>query len=72
MKKSGNLVVVEVGAGKAVPTVRYTSEDSGGQIIRINLRDGDVPNRKQGEQHISIPMGGLQALKEIDKLMKTL
>lgn len=68
---SGRLAVVEVGAGTAVPTVRLTSEhvvsahgSRGGEalLVRINPREPQVP-----EGHVSIPMGGLDALREIDR-----
>jgi len=58
------LVVVEIGAGTAVPTVRMTSEQlarrPGATLIRINLREPQVPG-----DHIGIAMGGLRALEEI-------
>jgi len=42
------LVVIEVGAGKDIPTIRNLSEnivqDFKGSLVRINLRDFDVPN----------------------------
>ncbi len=50
LKKKPNLkfVVIEIGAGHAVPTVRRTSENYckqlNGTLIRINLRDYDVPS----------------------------
>jgi len=59
------LVIVEIGAGKAVPTVRLTSERIASQLnatlIRINPRDYEVPSVK----HISIPLGSLEAIKKI-------
>ena len=58
------LVIIEIGAGKAVPTVRITSEKIASmydaKLIRINPRDYDVPSG-----HISIPMGGLEGIKKI-------
>ncbi len=58
------LVIVEIGAGKAVPTVRLTSERISSSLdatlIRINPRDYDVPSG-----HISIPLGGLEGIKRI-------
>jgi NAD-dependent SIR2 family protein deacetylase len=63
--RGGNLVVIEIGAGTAVPTVRMTSERSvghfGGTLIRLNLREPQVPGN-----HIGIPLGGLEALTAID------
>ncbi len=62
--KNYKLAIIEIGAGKAVPTVRYQSENIasrfGATLIRINPRDYDVP---QG--HISIPLGGLEGIKKI-------
>jgi hypothetical protein len=46
------LVIVEIGAGSAVPTVRYTSERVvqalGGTLIRINPREPEVPRGQIG------------------------
>jgi len=60
------LVVVEVGAGTAVPTVRMTSEQlarrPGATLIRINVRESQVP-----DSHIGLPLGGLEAIREIDQ-----
>jgi hypothetical protein len=56
------LVIVEVGAGTAVPTVRMTSEQlarrPGATLIRINVREPQVPG-----EHVGIPLGGLEALR---------
>jgi len=58
------LVVVEVGAGHAVPTVRIQSEQAArtcsGTLIRINPRDDDVP-----PGHISLPLGGGEGIGAI-------
>jgi hypothetical protein len=57
----------------AVPTVRYQSEylvkdlQKHGVLIRINPMEFEVPNSK----HISLAMGGLEALNAIDGLLKT-
>lgn len=57
-------VVIEIGAGKAIPTIRLHSEDIfrqyGAKLIRINPRDYSVPNGA-----ISIPLGGQEALEKI-------
>ena len=58
---AANPVVVELGAGKSVATVRMMSERSGFPIIRVNLRDPEVPSSK----HIGLPMGALDALEGI-------
>jgi NAD-dependent SIR2 family protein deacetylase len=59
------LAIVECGAGKAIPTVRRFCEQvarqTGGTLIRINLRESDVP-----AGHVALPLGALHALKEID------
>jgi NAD-dependent SIR2 family protein deacetylase len=59
------LVIVEFGAGRAIPTVRRTCEDIaqnyGGTLIRINTREAEV-----AAGHISLPLGALAALTAID------
>jgi NAD-dependent SIR2 family protein deacetylase len=56
------LVVLELGAGTSVPTVRLTSESIarrlGGILVRINPREPDVP-----PGGISIAAGALEALE---------
>jgi NAD-dependent SIR2 family protein deacetylase len=58
------LVVIEIGAGSAVPTVRMTSEKLarrfGGTLIRINPRECQVPGGQ-----IGIPGGASETLHEI-------
>lgn len=60
------LVIIEIGAGKSVPTVRWKSEQvakiSNGYLIRINPVDYDVPNNINA---ISLPTTGLEGLKAI-------
>ncbi len=65
VKKNGyRLVIVEIGAGTGVPTVRLQSqriaERFGATLIRINPQEYEVPYG-----HISIPMGGLEGIKKI-------
>jgi NAD-dependent SIR2 family protein deacetylase len=59
-----NLGIIEIGAGKSVPTVRMFSERAantdGATLIRINPRDFEVPR-----SHISLPMGGAEGIKVI-------
>jgi len=67
----GRLVAVEIGAGTAVPTVRMTSEQMvsrlGGTLIRINVREPQVPGN-----HIGLVLGGREALERIDRrLLRT-
>ncbi len=58
------VVIVEIGAGSFVPTVRATSEslvEQGARLIRINPREPQVPAGQ-----ISLPMGGLAAIEALD------
>lgn len=61
--KSARLTVIELGAGTAIPTVRFTSERIahllGGSLIRINPRASSVP---AGPTSFSIPFGALAGL----------
>ena len=65
---TARIVIVELGAGMAVPTIRIMSEDfttqPGGTLIRINPRELDIPRG-----HIAIPSGALTALRTIDALL---
>jgi len=60
------LVIIEIGAGLAVPTVRLEGEskavDRDGTLIRINLRDTNAP-----EGSVVIPLGGKEALTRIEQ-----
>jgi NAD-dependent SIR2 family protein deacetylase len=62
------LVIIELGAGSAVPTVRMTSERvasrSGAMLVRINPRE---PHVRPG--HIGIAANALEALQAIDDLL---
>ncbi len=64
-------VVIELGAGMAVPTIRIMSEDfidrPGGTLIRINPRELDGP-----AGYIAIPMGALAALRAIEARLDAL
>jgi NAD-dependent SIR2 family protein deacetylase len=58
-------VVIELGAGKAIPSVRLFSErvisEFGGRLVRINPREADVPSR----QDVGLEMGALDGLKAV-------
>lgn len=57
------ILVIEIGAGTVIPTVRHLAESMNTDIIRIN------PKESQGAGNVlSIPKGGLEALQEIDKV----
>jgi NAD-dependent SIR2 family protein deacetylase len=59
--EGGRVVAVEMGAGLAIPTVRYECESVGQPLIRINPREADVP-----DDGISLPLGARDALTRID------
>lgn len=65
-KLSGKLVVLDLGAGTSIPSVRHFSErishEFDARIIRINPREFQVPSA----QDIGFPMGSLEALRSID------
>lgn len=56
------LLVIEMGAGLAVPTVRWFGESLGVPLIRINLRDAAVSSSLA----TSLPMGAAEALAAIE------
>jgi NAD-dependent SIR2 family protein deacetylase len=62
-------VIIELGAGMAVPTIRIMSEDfidrPGGTLIRINPREPDGP-----DGHLALPMGALATLRAIDARLR--
>jgi NAD-dependent SIR2 family protein deacetylase len=58
------VVAIEMGAGLAIPTVRYECESVGGTLIRINPREAEVP-----VGGISLPLGAMEALARIDALL---
>lgn len=61
-------VVIEIGAGTAIPTIRNLSEEIAGEtdslIIRINPRESEVTN-----PHISLTGGAMAAICEIDTML---
>jgi NAD-dependent SIR2 family protein deacetylase len=64
------LVVVEIGAGSAIPSVRrfgrLALEGRAGVLIRINPREAEV----QRSQDIAIASPGLAALQAIDEVLR--
>jgi len=58
-------VIIELGAGLDVATIRVMSERQEGKLIRINPRDHGVP-----AQGISIPMGAREALRLISEQLR--
>ncbi|WP_235880390.1 SIR2 family NAD-dependent protein deacylase [Polyangium aurulentum] len=64
----GRVVVIECGAGTAIPTVRHFSEQVGrslGKLVRLNVREHEVP-----AGHVGIPLGARAALEGIEKLLR--
>jgi NAD-dependent SIR2 family protein deacetylase len=64
--KPGRLAVIECGAGTAIPSVRFFCErvaaQKRGTLIRINVREPEVPARG-----IGLPLGALEALQALAK-----
>lgn len=64
-RRGGSLVVLEIGAGLAVPTVRRQAELASaatGGLIRINPAE---PAIRHG-RGVALPMGALEALRAVD------
>jgi NAD-dependent SIR2 family protein deacetylase len=65
------LVVVEMGAGTAIPTIRATSErlgrHCGATVIRINPREAQI-----AAPHLSISEGALEGVQRIDTVLATM
>jgi len=63
-KSSAKLVVIELGAGSTIATVRHASEQIverlGGKLIRINPREHDVMS-----DHIGLPFGAAEGMRRI-------
>lgn len=68
--QGGKLVVIEIGCGRAVPTVRintnYLSNNKNVECIRINPIDQD-----KNKKIIKISESGLSGLKRINEAMNT-
>jgi len=64
------IVVIEIGAGTAIPSVRHFSHhvcrEYGARLIRINPRESQVP----GSRDIGFATGSLDALRGIDVAME--
>jgi NAD-dependent SIR2 family protein deacetylase len=63
-------VVVEIGAGSAIPSVRHFGhkviQHHNGRLIRINPRESQVPGRLD----VGLPCGSLAALSAIDRYLQ--
>jgi len=62
------LAVVEMGAGTAIPSIRWTSEGLGrledALVVRINPREAQI-----AAPHLSLPAGALEGLTCIDRAL---
>lgn len=57
----GKLIVIELGAGVDIPSIRRISETQGAPVIRINPRHPTLPE----SAGISLPMGAKEALEKL-------
>ena len=67
LPRDARVVVIEVGAGMAIPTVRNMSENilddfPNATLLRINPAEPQGPGNT-----VEIPVGGLEALTALDK-----
>ena len=66
----GRVVVLEIGAGTAVATIRWLSERLGrlpdSLVIRVNPREADIR-----PPHRGLPVGALEALSGIDRALRS-
>jgi hypothetical protein len=64
------VVVLEIGAGTAVATIRWLSDRlgrlPGSLVIRVNPREADI-----GPPHMGLPVGALEALSAIDRALRS-
>ena len=58
-------VVIEIGAGTDIPTIRILGQQMDAPVIRINPKEPAVPN----ERDVPLPMGCVTALRAIDDLL---
>jgi NAD-dependent SIR2 family protein deacetylase len=61
-------VVIELGAGTAIPTVRRFGEESACPMIRINPTESKVGLRRD----ISIPIGAMDGIKRITEFLENM
>jgi NAD-dependent SIR2 family protein deacetylase len=64
-QEGARVVVVELGAGRAIPTIRWHSQRlgraPGATVVRVNPREPEID-----PPHLSVPSGALAALRRID------
>lgn len=66
LSTASNPVIIEIGAGTAIPSVRWLGSSLGFPLIRINLREPAL-HECTG---VSLAGGALQSLTELDQLIK--
>jgi len=62
LKKVRHPVIIELGAGTAIATVRYFGERQKAPMIRINIHEAGM---KKSKKNVALPMGALAALQAI-------
>ncbi|HKY92518.1 MAG TPA: Sir2 family NAD-dependent protein deacetylase [Nevskiaceae bacterium] len=62
LEKVDRPVVIEIGAGVNIPTVRHFGEGFRDRLIRINMDAPEIP----GGRGIGVAAGGLAALRQLD------
>ncbi|OHB33696.1 MAG: NAD-dependent deacetylase [Desulfuromonadaceae bacterium GWC2_58_13] len=66
--RNQRMAVIEIGAGTAIPTIRYMSEQLGSRqratVVRINPREPHI-----APPHISIAAGALEGLNDIGRAL---
>lgn len=71
MRRAGNPVVIEIGAGTSIPTIRRKAEKLAGAfgsgLVRINPREYDLPDALG----VGIPLGAAAALEAIDSALRS-
>jgi NAD-dependent SIR2 family protein deacetylase len=66
LRQASRPVVLELGAGTEVPSVRRMCESLGAPLIRINPREPEVPSASD----IGIPAGALEALRGLREALQ--
>ncbi len=64
---SSNAVIIELGAGTDIPTVRWHGESLGVPLIRINPREFGV----RRERDVALQGGALETLHQLDALIQS-
>lgn len=65
LARTQRTVVLEIGAGTAIPTVRYFGEEAGCPLIRINPTECEVGLARD----IGIPLGALEGITRITRAL---